>query len=228
MANTIRDSGGFKYIEMQNARFARKPIAEMFTDSSAWSKIRIALLLDMADSGANITSPKFYVGLCAGTTNIAGDASPTHFAGAIFNAATWTRATAPVRYFYGSSGCFPCVIIAGVSTIGVSSLQSANFPNINAAGSTPNAFFLDITKGSPNYTFQSFHLDQAAGANVTDAQFEAASLLGTPVLTNHTQGTARTQAVDEAANGTFDAICVAWDQASPVMKIRNMRVVRLA
>lgn len=219
MANLITDVAGIKNVRMTNARFARAPIASLFT---GWTTLRIALFVQWLDSGGNITgTPSFAFGLCSGNANIMGDATTTHFCGAISTVATWTRATSPLRY----TG----VTIAPAKKVGTTLTLGTNFTTAAMAWLTqPSFFFVDITVGSPNYSMRLICPTASPAGTPTEAEFLAQSVAGVPAQLNHVYQTAQTVAVDEATNGVFDHACVWWNQASPSVDILNWRVYRLA
>lgn len=222
MANIITDVSGVKNIRMTNARFARSPISSFF---SGWSKVRIALYASIGDSGANITgTPVFGVGLCSGSTNILGDATTTHFAGALWQDATVTRfGGTPTRYQINPIS--PATLVGTTLTTGTN-LASTTVQLFCAPA--PTCYFVDITKGSPNYTLQLFAYATSTTPSTSEADFLAASVQGVPVATGHTLMTSQTIAVDEATNGTFDHACVWWNQSNPTMDIWAWRLYRLA
>jgi hypothetical protein len=219
MANIITDVSGDLNVRMTNARFARQPLPAVF---SGWSKLRVALRLKIADSGLDITgTPRFGFGLCSGNTNILGDATTTHFVGALTNVATITRnVTSPVIYTT-TNELFPAKRIGSTFTFGTTFASSPAM-----AVGVYSLWFLDITKGSPNYTLQMFFRISTAGTP-TNADFLTQSVAGVPAFTAHLLQTAQTLAVDETTNGTLDHACVWWNQTTPVIDISEWRVYRL-
>lgn len=229
MANTIRDTGGLKYVEMQNARFARLPLASLF-DSNAWTTVRVALRMDVV-STTTFTPTSFFFGLCSGTTNIPGDATPTNAIGA--------RSTPGVAFSYYSAGgptgyqftgeMKPYKNVGGVETAGVTFGSGAvafnSSSNTNADGPACG-MFVTITKGSPNYTLDLFCVNAASSAGLTQAQFEAQSIATTPVKTGQNYITGKTIAFDQTA-GTLDAAFVYWSEAT-ALRLFDWRVVRIA
>lgn len=217
MANIITDVGGDNMVRMTNARFARQPLPDIFT---GWSQLRVALYLSLNDSGANITGTiRFAFGLCAGSTNIPGDATCTHFAGGLLASSPWTRATAPTRY--SGINFFPSKLVGTTLTTGTPT------SGVVMRTAVPQMVFVDIIKGSPNYSFRPF-FPGTATESPSVANFEAQSVAGTPAYANYTYATAQTVAVNEGTDGTFDHSCVWWNQSSPTFDIAYWRVYRLA
>lgn len=226
MANTIRDSAGAKYVEMQNGRFARLLDPSAFA-SGTWGKIRIALYMSMFDTGTTVGStPIFQVGLCSGTSNIPGDATPTNAVGLNVTAASWAYYNGGASYkIYNCGTCYPFKNVGGTLTNGTSS-TSVVFTTTGSADGLAAEFYVDITRGSPNYTVQLF-CPTAGAPGISEATFETQSLVGTPVITNHGFLTAQTIAFDESA-GSLSAAFVYYNQIAAYGLIRQMRVIRLS
>lgn len=222
MANTIIDlGGGEKIVRMSNARFARLPEALIF---SGWVTLRLALRLKITDSGGNLTgTPRFAWGFCAGTTNIMGDTSVDHFVGLRSYSGTWTRSTTETRY--------GTVNITGAKQVGATVTDASASGAVHVSLFHVNQyklFFCDITKGSPNYTFNGFSPTSNSTSNPTASDFLTQSVLGSPAFTGHAAGTNRTLAVDEGTDGTLNACGVWWNQTASTIDIADMRVVQLA
>jgi hypothetical protein len=93
-------------------------------------------------------------------------------------------------------------------------------------------FYLDITKGSPNYTFQGWHFNSTA-SYYNDYTFQtfldgmeqvsgAPSVLGQAFV----GGTATGAAVSEAT-GVFNTLDICWNSASFPLEIYGMAVYRI-
>lgn len=218
MANTIADFSGDGRIVMTNARFAR-PLPSAFL--SGWTKIRVALFLQLVDSAADITgTPRFAVGLCAGSTNIIGDTTTDHFVGVMSTSATWTRSTSAIRY---SSIIGPSKRVGTTITPGTAFATTMTMHTTN-----PALFFVDITKGSPNYTVQGFYNAAVGAAATTEANFLSISVMAVPAHTNHVLPAAQTIAADEDVDGVLNHACVWWNQTTPTISVGALRVYRLA
>ena len=186
----------------------------------------------MNNTGANLTgTPLFGIGLCAGTSNILLDATTTHFVGMISNGATWTYAAAAAgnmtRYGMGNSTLTPGKRVG--STISVfSGFATAPFFTADATTATRRMMFVDLTKGSPNFTFAAlFCSGTAASPDVLDTDFLAQVVLSTPSFTNHTYSGGSTLAVSET-DGTLTHVNVAWNRSTPTFEICDLAVVQLA
>ena len=222
MANIITDVAGDKQVVMTSAQFARMPIASIFT---GWTQLRVAALVLVNDSGANITgTPRLAMGLCAGTSNIPGDLTVTHFCGVMTNQATWLRNTAAVRYQMANS-YFPTKTVGITNTFGSTFSSSSNAQLHTTA---LQMLFIDITKGSPDYSFNLFLYTGASVApSVTFNDFANQSVAGVPAFTGHTYSPTIDVAVDEGVDGTFDSACMWWDQVVPTFQVAAWRVFKL-
>lgn len=221
MGCAILDVSGEKEVVSTAGYFARKPITGIF---SSWTTLRVALFLKINDTGATIVAPRLAFGLCSGTSAIPGDASVTHFCGMKTNGSNWSRLTAAVRYNY-SNFALPTKTVATTDTVGTS------FSNTSVLHTTAlSMLFVDITKGSPNYSLKLFHFTNASGTApvCTLSDFNTQSVSTTPAFTGHAFTAAQTVAVDETADGAFDAACFWWNQVSPTIQIASWRVFKVA
>jgi hypothetical protein len=217
---------------MNNSRFAR-PIPF----GTNWNKIRIGVRWHMIAT-ANITgTPRLAIGVCSGSTNILGDASCTHFVGTRQVETTWTWVDAtPDRIWCNGSTWENLKMVGTTPTLGTSlGLNAVTWGmgagNAAAIAADRSIFFLDITKGSPNYTLQIFGLSGVHTTAITDISHETLLIKmeeAVPVLTNYQHATARTLAVDEGANGVLDHINIMWDRSTPRVEICDIAIGRFS
>jgi hypothetical protein len=220
-------------IRLTNSNFARLWSTDIGT---SWTTIRIGCRISIEDSGAATTgTARFAFGVCSGTSNIYMDATTTHWLGALTNTADWTRTAGPPArvdmsgYTGGGGVCDFCPAKRITSTLTVGAIfATAQGIVYDCTTENRTAFFLDITKGSPNFTLSVFHRNTATASDVTLTAYLAQVVLGSPALTNHATMTSATIAIDEGANGSFNAVNVAWDRTSPAIEISDLAVVKLA
>jgi hypothetical protein len=221
MPNTISDiSGDNRIVMTSNGRFARQPLSGIF---SSWSVIRVGIYFLVRDSGANITGTiRLAVGLCSGSSNIPGDASVTHFVGAIVGSSPWTRTTVPVVNYTGSN-VFPAKIVGATTSFGTV------LGGHNVQTTALQMLFVDITKGSPNFSFTTFQKTSTTTlTSPTFSDFETQFAAGVPAFSQHVVTGAQTVAVNEGTDGTLDHACVWWNQTSPAIDIAAWKVRRLS
>lgn len=238
MANVIKSrtfsSIEDKRIQLSNANFARLWSSDVGT---GWTTLRIGCRISMTDSGANVTStPRFAFGICSGTSNIFMDATCTHWLGAI-TANTFRRVSAGPPAYYDLANntgqpFYPATYIGTTLTLG-SGLYGGSYNTFLFDSTTANRalMFLDITKGSPNFSLKMFSNAAPAGTQTaTDvdlATYLTQVSLTSPSLTGHVMSNTQTIAVSEATNGFFNAVNISWDRSSPNIEISDLAVVKL-
>jgi len=199
---------------------------------ATWNKLRIALRLSSTDTGAVIGgTPEFAVGLCAGTTNIYGDATTDHFAGLHTHGSQFDRGTVGGVPYYASTGSTVRPIKKVVST--VTTGTDIAVTAVVVLGDAASAFhrvllFVDITKGSPNYTFSLFWFTAGGLVDASASDFAIQAASASPTFSQHQMSTGQTLAVDEATNGTLNCVNLLWDKATPQIEISDLAVVRLS
>lgn len=213
-----------KRLVLQKASFARP-----LDFGTSWNSIRIGLRYCMTDSGANITgTPRFAIGVCSGTTNILGDASPTNWVGGITNAGTWTRFAGPnPTYYYpggGGANFYPAESHGGALTIGGTQLGTFLI-GAQPADGYRNMLFVQITKGSPNYTLGMFY-NSTSVVDVSSEQFYTTIEASVPAFSGYSNATPRTIAASEGP-GAFNALNIWWNQDVANMEFCDIAVVRI-
>jgi hypothetical protein len=116
--------------------------------------------------------------------------------------------------------------VGGVQTAGTTFGSGSCAINCSTSSSASGAFFVTITRGSPNYTLDLFCTQPTQAAPCTPAQFATQSLANIPALTGYSNITAKALAFDQSA-GTLDAAFIYWSDAI-LMRITEWRVIRLA
>lgn len=203
-------------IVLQGSQFGRQ---HGYGDN--WSILRIGLLLNIVDAGS-FPGSLFRVALCHGTVNMPGDATTDNSYGCEFSG-SWSRGT------YGYNMANSAFTRVGTTKV----LSPTNIsPRIAFQGVSRYVLFMDITKGSPNYTFAFWYHSGNGAGDVTPASF--ANFLGVPSnllsLTDQTYGTptGTSLAVDTATNGILDTVYCSWNLLYPTIWISSLGVVRIA
>ncbi len=209
-------------IQLSNSQFART-----LNFGTSWTTIRFGMRLHMDNTGVAISgTPRFACGFCSGTTNIFGDATTANFVGIISTGASWLFQTT----FYNSTLFAPCTRVGSTLTTGTGFAGASDTIGGCRAGTNVadrGMFFVDLIKGSPNFTVRMFAL-----AN-TQNDSSAATFLNTmeqttPSASGYTYEAGQTVAVNEGANGILDSINVSWNQTTPVVEICDIAVARIA
>lgn len=218
-------------IVLSNSQFARP-----FTIAT-WTTLRIALRLSMNNTGANIITPAFYVGISSGSTNLIMDATTTHWCGLKTNG-TWNyflaAGGAPTQY-YGLNPRATKRVGSTTTDNATPTITTASCIPANAAIAMRCLYFVDITRvgypGSGSYSFNTkliYDSGASASNDVSVANFTDKADDVSPTQTSHLAGTAKTLTVDEGTNGVFNHVNCGWDQATPTIEISDLAVVKIA
>jgi hypothetical protein len=216
MASTImlRNIGGVdeKALQLNNSQFGR-----LINLPSTWSVIRVGVRVHCTDSGGNLLgTPRFALGFGAGVTNMVGVNTCQHFVGVVSGAPSWVRNA--TFYSMGTASWFGAKRVGATITQTASDIVASTTVGLwnqaAGAGTDRALFIVEITKGSPNYSFKCLVNIGAVATDFTREAFLNQLENNPPSATNH-QWTAapQTLAVDEGANGTLNAIQCWWDQA---------------
>jgi hypothetical protein len=194
----------------------------------SWNKIRVALRFSMTDPGASIGGLSFGVGLCDGQTNILGDATTDHFVGALVNANTWTRGAGPPVTFYPANVLGAKRVSTTLTTTTTMHTPASGMIAADPATGYRVLFFVDITKGSPNFTIGGFVHQSASPSDVSYDTFRLQAEAASPSLTDHLAMVDRTIAVDEATDGFLDSVNIWWSSSAGLIEISDTAIVRLS
>lgn len=227
MASTIllRNIGG---VDDKRGVISNSQLARTLFIGTTWTKIRIGLRLSFAsDTGSNLASGKMFIGACSGLANLIGDATTTNWVGfgpAVYaTGETFTRAAGPPPSYSASF-----FIARRVGTTYTSGAGAAGHIMADPVTGYRSLFFVDITKGSPNYTLQQFRRSvNTTPADVTLTEFLAQMEAAVPALGQHALASSGTLACDEGA-GSFDSVNVSWSITTPGLEISDFAVARLS
>lgn len=188
------------------------------------------MYFDITDTGYTIAYPDWRIGLCSGTTDIPGDVTPTNAVGVKMGAAfggAWNYYNGGANNIVHSNiKWIPFKQVAGVLTGGADfgGLSHASVSGLANGNGTP--VFVDIIKGSPNYTMQVW-AQNATVSSVTPAAYLQQVNNVSPVLTGCVSLGTQPLAFSESG-GTLDAGFHYWNTGYPPVRIRDWRVLRLA
>lgn len=207
-----------------------------------WTRLRIAMRLCVADSGADVgvTLPvtaqaNFRVGLASGASlfSVAPPVPPAPTHAALFrligNNGIWFRQVGPpvsyLREFTAGE-----LFVNGVQTTGSAGDIEASGHYLGATDANRTLMFCDFIRATPGagtWTMNYFRNGDPSCVDVDQATFETQSLLVSPAVLNHVWAGGSTMAVSEATNGYFTHVNLFWNQAAPVIKISDLRVIVL-
>jgi hypothetical protein len=199
----------------------------------SWTHVRIAMRLCLDDSGADINPAYFYVGLSTGPPLLQSPPGPPNNAHAAMillagNSLTWFRQLGllglPPDYFRQQT---QGEVWVNGTRKAISTLIPA--PATHYLGTTDDhrtLLFIDFTKGSPNWTVDYWMNELPACDDRSQADFEAYSLILSPSIVNYNWYGAMAMPVDEAADGYFTHVNIAWNNTAPVIKVSDLRVIK--
>jgi len=207
------------------AALMNSSLRRLMSIGSTWNHIRIAVRTHISDSGGNIIStPRFVVGVCAGTTNPwnNGSATTTHFVGSTSNISFWTYQSAEFGYRTQTGTEYAaCKRVGTTFTVGTHFTSTIIRQYWNAR----TLFFVDIVKGSPDFSIRSFW-NQSSTSDINYSTFISTCKVITPSLTGYVLSNYVTLAVDEGVDGILDTANVAWDRTDPPIKVSDIAIVR--
>lgn len=220
-------------IKMTNSKWARR------VDLPAgWLKVRFGIRFHMTNSGANLTStPTLTMGFCSGTSAVPGDATPAHFAGfrTVFTPWVYSGGSGVAGDYQLSS--MPINFATNIlGTWANTSGGNINwYPNAGAASSAADRgmLFVDMTRvdttgASATYTFNLFYMNNPTVGNTSETTFLNTMALSTPSASGHTYSSGINMTIDQANNGTFNAVCMYWDRSDADFEVCDISIARLA
>lgn len=202
-------------IDMPNSSWGRPIVLP-----STWSKVRFGMRMHCVGNVA-VTGLNAAFGFCSGTTALPGDFNTTNFVGMGYNAVSGGGAGQIDAFFQ------PMTKVGTTTTFGANLLHGFLPQNVANTFDT-ELLFVDITKGSPNYSINIFGPTTNGGVNpATAADFLTQVVQATPAFGFHSYSAAGTIAASEVA-GAFNAVTAWWGSALTVFEITDHAVVLLA
>lgn len=220
MASELVTYGSDRRMKLAVSEVIRAPVY-----GADWNVIRIGLRCSFIASATLTGTPRLAFGVCNGGVNGYGALSSDHVVGFRTSRSSFAYgATSTGRFqFIGNDNemSFFKKIDTTVTQTVPSSSSSSGF--LSSDSSVRSVLFLEITKGSPNFTFQI-----ARPGNSTTGEYDytltefqqmmeggALSDVGSVVANTVARPlTPAALAVDEATDGDLDHIFVYWDRSS--------------
>lgn len=219
-----------KGLSLANEEFVRK-----MSIGSNWTMLRIGVQCSwVTDCQTSLSSAAFVIGVCSGVTNTYTQATTTNFVGAnLCGQSTTGSITAnfnPPWYLTVSGACFLRRVGTSTTVTG-----GASFGTIfNGTALTKRSiYYLDITKGSPNYTLKLWGTVDGASFGAqegTTAGFTGAISAATPAPAGSSALTSITSsavACDETA-GAFDSVSIFWNKTTYAVQICYLQLFRFS
>lgn len=226
-------------IQMLNGTWARPLVLP-----ATWSKIRFGCRLHWSNIAANLTGGAlFSQGFCSGTSNQYGDSSTLNWIGVGHDAATWTytaNAGAPLYQLSSNPVARTRIGTTNTDAALTTSWNEQLSCGVPATGGVTNLadrqmLFVDLFKGSPNYTVHLPFWTNSGGGVVSNFDMSSANFLvfmqqlspspGSPYGANNLQDQAL--AFSEATN-PLNAINIYWNRPDNYPEICDVAVAVLA
>lgn len=234
MAASIITISGDKRIQLTNGQLIRRPV---YLDN--WTTMRIGIHFTWPSAATIVGTPRLYVGVCNGLTNGIGDAVTTNFCGIATNSASITRAVSGSQAYANIGAMRVLKKVASTTTFhATGDMTGTAHGQMDATGAWLGVMLVEITKGSPNYTFTlgiATSNSGVIGVNITPAHMDqyinlpiGMTGIGAVANPNIVAVTANNSlAVSEAA-GVFNAINVYWDKTAAPCEISGIYHKKLA
>jgi hypothetical protein len=189
--------------------------------------MRIGIHFGPRGYGVSLSGVAFILGMCSGKTNPYNAGSTTNFVGV-----TWAGSgavTGPLTTYYGppfyiySNGHSLLKRVGSTTTLLGVTYSSPIYMALTAQNQQ-GMLFLDITKGSPNYTFSTYF---SSFTGVSTASFwQAFTTDSVPPPGCSTGINGGSVAFDESA-GALDTFDLYWNQSAMVLDVWYMGANRL-
>lgn len=202
----------------------------------SWQKLRVGIRATIS-AEADISgspSPLLAVGLCSGIVYPFSSGGCAHFVGAKTNVSVFdyipfgTGTPTWIRAGTGNNSFQACKKIGGTVTAVSSSSVGPGFAEEHAQ--PKGVILVDITKGSPNWTVDFFIFNSVAPdiswPDISESTFNSLMVADTPSLLYHSLYTGYSVAVNEATNGTINAVNLSWNRSANLVKLEDIAVAK--
>jgi hypothetical protein len=205
-----------------------------------WNKIRLGVLLAVTPDGTNnLGGTALMLGVCSGKTNPYGAVSTTNFVGVALHTSTPGGTTGTLTYaagagnpYFTSGGAWPASrvgsnLFSGTGD-GTPLLLTSN------VGSTQrrSPVYVDIQKGSPNYTITRWTPASSQGqfqtADCSPAAFLAALEVPTPTWVNLNLTSSSAALAASETPGVLDTFDLFWNKAAFPLEVYAIAAYRMA
>jgi len=201
------------------------------TIGTNWSRLRIGILCAANPDGTNnINGCSYALGVCSGTSNPFGAASTANFIGGGRSAGVLTYTAGAGNPYYTVTSTTTLRRVGAItSTSGVGTLA---FASTVGAVQRRWPFYVDVVKGSPNYTVLGYHYDQTTPATTfsinsfLDATEQVSAV---PNLSGTLLATLLNSAVAcDESTGVFDTVDFFWNKSLYPVEVYALAVARHA
>jgi hypothetical protein len=224
-----------KAVELINSHFARS-----FSIGTNWNKLRVAIRLTGTRTPAlTLTgTPRFFVGVCHGTSSVYGDSYVSHSVGVISTSSTWgyQAGTPPYYYSLAPCGCQISESSLQTSPTSVDNINQSVLPTVTEnSGSVQSLMFVDLDKNNTSNSISCSVFHRVANIEATTytrTEFYFYAEQTVPALTNYSYITSNQLGAkfprDEGLYGELDSVCVSWDRTVPRINILDIAVYKIS
>lgn len=182
----------------------------------------------MTDNALAATdTPRLAVGFGHGVTNLVGDRTCDNWIGMISADSSVNRSA--TSYQWDANQLVVAKKVGTTLTTGgaLNAALAYIFNQALAATADRTVFFVDLTKGAPNYSVRIFYRSSSTVVDTSQATFLLQMAADPPSLTGYTYGANAALAFDETA-GALDTVQLWWDRYEPNFEISDLAVRGLA
>ena len=229
-----------RYTYDKRIQLGYEEIVRPLSMGTNWQSLRIGIRFAVNDAArVQINQFALLLGVCQGNSGILATSTTDWIGGGLFGSllpsGTTGGATSPFtagtpNYFAGSNQV-SALWKTGVSiTYGSVTSVTSYMVGTGAGGSylaqNMNHLYVDIAKGSPNYSVTDYYADSIANVqtNITDSIFRQNMERATATPTNTASGA---KALAYTGSGLFDSVSVSWWKAWPNIEIDSLWIVRI-
>ncbi|QDP54803.1 MAG: hypothetical protein Unbinned3891contig1000_1 [Prokaryotic dsDNA virus sp.] len=218
MSKQLITVGADRRCDLKLAEAIRKPVW-----GDDWNSVRIGLqgTLSGADSyGSSLLgSPVFAFGVCAGKLSGYGFPDTVHCVGARTTQSSWGWNAGPPGYFDISNVAAEPIPFKKVGETVTDASNQSDGSDFPADEDVRCGWFIDILKGSPNYSITVGRPENATASqsDLTDAEFLSImdldfGLSGITSVKSGYHARSYTLAVEEESDGVLDHIFIHWSK----------------
>lgn len=224
-----------KYLTLPNEELVRT-----LAIGSDWNKIRLGVLLAVTPDGTNnLGGTALMLGLCSGKTNPYGAATTTNFVGAALHGSAPGGTTGTLNYgagsgnpYFSSGGSWAAGRVGAGLISGAGAASS--FILTSNVGSTQrrSPVYVDIQKGSPNYTITRWLPDLSQGlfqsGDCSPATFLTSLEVSTPTWQNINLTSSSGAVAASETPGVLDTFDLFWNKAAFPLEVYAIAAYRMA
>lgn len=221
---------GDQYLSLANEEYVRT-----LAIGTNWTKLRLGLLAAVTPDGtSNLNGVQLVWGLCSGKTNPFGASSTTNFLGMKYGITSggdlWSYVANAGNPYFATERLFLKKVGGTITTASPAAGEVHRVATNTGALPRRSVQFLDITKGSPNFTVTQWGI--TLGSMSKD--FTPAHLLdglgqaGTITVNGESMNTMPATIAFSEVAGALDSVDIFWNKSAFPIEIHAVAAYRLA